>query len=285
MPEIAAPVAVVAPATEVIVDDSADKSCLAFVHIPKAAGSNVEGRIADAFGYHQVVENPGDCISMRKIEKNVRFWGMCDDRLTCESKRVCGFSNADCCYTNKSFRPKPQKGSSDDRCSFWHFPPALDPVLASAYRDSCDAFCVVREPLSRFLSHWRWRHLGKTGCSPEALEKFTKDKLAILETAVLHEDCHFVPQVYYAFDNGDPSGRRICKHIHKLETLNDAFPELMKKYDLEKVKLKGHSRSSKACKIEPTEETVRLVKEYYAQDYKAFGDALDADSCLCHMQR
>ncbi|CAK9038094.1 FHA domain-containing protein [Durusdinium trenchii] len=68
------------------------KSCLSFVHIPKAGGSNIEGIIARAYGYNQVVENPGDCISMRKIEKDVRFWGMCDDRLRCETKKHCGWS-------------------------------------------------------------------------------------------------------------------------------------------------------------------------------------------------
>lgn len=214
---------------------------------------------------------------MRKIEKKVRFWGMCDDRLKCETKKNCGWSGADCCYVNKSFVPKPEGKTGDDRCSFWHFPPALDPTMAAAYNDNCECFVVVREPFSRFMSHWKWRHLEKTGCSAGALEKFTKDKMEKLKKYPLHEDCHFVPQVQYAFQNGDPSAPRICKHIMKLEKLNEEFPALVKPYGLEKVQLgKGKSRSSStSCKIEPTAETVRLVKEYYAADYEAFGYSKD----------
>ncbi|CAE7463264.1 unnamed protein product [Symbiodinium natans] len=268
-----APVLAPAPPATVSAADAPLKSCLAFVHIPKAAGSNVEGVIARAFGYNQVVENPGDCISMRKIEKTVRFWGMCDDRLQCESKKLCGWSGADCCYVNKSFVPQPTPNKGVDRCSFWHFPPAYDAQLAKTYSEDCDSFCVVREPLSRFLSHWRWRHFSKPAdCSPEVLEKYTKEKLAQAREDVLLEDCHFTPQVYYAFQNGDPKAPRICRHIIKLEHLDAEFAPLMAQYNLEKVHLgKGKSRSSKKCDIVPTEATLQLVKEFYAEDYKAFG--------------
>jgi len=249
------------------------KSCLAFVHIPKAAGSNVEGVIARAFGYNQVVENPGDCISMRKIEKVVRFWGMCDDRLQCETKKHCGWSGADCCYVNKSFVPPPTPNKGVDRCSFWHFPPAWDAQLAKAYSEDCDSFCVVREPLSRFLSHWRWRHFSKpSDCSPEVLEKYTQEKLGQAREDALLEDCHFTPQVYYAFQNGDHTAPRICRHIIKLEHLDAEFAPLMAQYNLEKVHLgKGKSRSSKKCDIVPTDATLKLIKDFYAADYKAFG--------------
>mmetsp|Transcript_35254 Transcript_35254/g.56705 ORF Transcript_35254/g.56705 Transcript_35254/m.56705 type:complete len:394 (+) Transcript_35254:119-1300(+) len=249
------------------------KSCLSFIHIPKAGGSNVEGLIARAFGYNQVVENPGDCISMRKIEKDVRFWGMCDDRLKCETKKGCGWSNADCCYVNASFEPQPPKNTGKDRCSFWHFPPSLDPLLASAYTKDCDAFCVVRDPVTRFLSHWRWRHLGKTGCSTEALEKYTKEKLELAkDKEILLEDCHFNTQVSYAFYGGNPANERICRHIIKLENLREELPPLLKKYNLDKIKVgKSKSRASQGCDIKPTEETMRLIKEFYAEDFKAFG--------------
>ncbi|CAJ1445736.1 unnamed protein product [Effrenium voratum] len=213
---------------------------------------------------------------MRKIEKHVRFWGMCDDRLRCETKKNCGWSGADCCYVNKSFEPRPKPNSGVDRCSFWHFPPALDPQLAAAYTDECDAFCVVREPFGRFLSHWRWRELRNkpSGCSAEALEKYTKEKLTrAKEHDVLLEDCHFVPQVFYAFHGGNPANGRICRHIIKLEHLQQEFPPIMEKYALQKVKLgKGKSRSSGACDVTPTDETIRMIKEeFYAEDYKAFG--------------
>ena len=36
-------------------------------------------------------------------------------------------------------------------------PKNLGPEIAeaSAYTKDCDAFCVVRDPVTRFLSHWR----------------------------------------------------------------------------------------------------------------------------------
>eukprot|EP00438_Fugacium_kawagutii_P006794 Skav218522 [mRNA] locus=scaffold2478:211035:211688:- [translate_table: standard] len=209
---------------------------------------------------------------MRKIEKEVRFWGMCDDRLTCETKKQCGWSQADCCYINQSFEPQPKRPTANDRCSFWHFPPSLDPQLAMAYTKDCDAFCVVRDPVTRYLSHWRWRHLKQTGCSTDALEKFTKEKLGLANSKEpLLEDCHFTPQVHYAFYGGNPAASRICRHIIKLENLSHELPPLLKKYNLEKIKVgNSKSRASQGCDIKPTTETLRLIQEFYAEDFKAF---------------
>lgn len=115
--------------------------------------------------------------------------------------------------------------------------------------------------------------MSKTGCSAEALEQYTKEKLGLAqEKEVLLEDCHFTPQVFYAFYGGNPANKRICRHIVKLENLRDEFPPLLEKYNLNKINVgKSKSRSSKGCDITPTEETKRLVKEFYADDFKAFG--------------
>jgi len=49
-------------------------------------------------------------------------------------------------------------------------PKNLGPEIAeaSAYTKDCDAFCVVRDPVTRFLSHWRCHGSGieAVGCMP-----------------------------------------------------------------------------------------------------------------------
>eukprot|EP00439_Symbiodinium_sp_Y106_P069756 s4835_g12.t1 len=136
---------------------------------------------------------------------------------------------------------------------------------AESYNSDCDSFCVVRNPLDRFLSHWRWRHVQDKAekCSAEFLENYTKEKLTRAHAQdVLLEDCHFVPQVLYTYKKGDSSGPRICKHILKLEELREGFDLLMASYNLTKVKLGTRkTRRSPACNITPTAATLQMIED------------------------
>ncbi|CAE8646670.1 unnamed protein product, partial [Polarella glacialis] len=177
-------------------EPTASKGCLSFIHIPKTGGSSIEFLAAEAYQMKGVaLSSPlewGDCKAMAKKNPH-RLWGMCDQELKCENLKGCGISSADCCHINKTFEPAVKKGNSNEKCSMWHFPPGLDPILSKSML-TCDTFCVVRDPVSKFVSHWKWRNLGRTGCSSEAFAQYVVEELQKTREDILHEDCHFTPQ-------------------------------------------------------------------------------------------
>merc|ERR1712217_136306 len=95
---------------------------------PKVAGTSIE-KLARA--------------NTNKIE-----WGKYDKVLTCK-------------HPFKHMPPQNENQTDcrlDDgeSCPLWHTPPRVDAVLAAAYA-GCDTFCIVRHPVDRMLSEFRWQ--------------------------------------------------------------------------------------------------------------------------------
>ena len=185
------------------------QECLKFIHIPKNAGSTV----------------------YEEAEKYKYGWSVDDHTLKCLRGEKCtnyGFTRP-CC------RPKQSK----DRCSIWHFPPAEDSVLAERYA-RCKTFCIIRNPLGRFISEYKWhilrwskgsknkRHKNLI-CSPAALENYFEEvkRGGRLNFA---DDCHLLPQVKYVFSND--LQRLHCNHVLRYENLTSEFNAIMKAYGL-----------------------------------------------------
>jgi len=198
-----------------------------------------------------------------------RFWGACDDQIQCSSDNA---TSTHCHFTTRA--------GALGRCSRWHVPPGLDVTVAASYTrnpfdksSTCDTFCVVRDPMQRSLSQFSWDIRFWEGneerCNAESFEDWAARKLTGLNLGV---DCHYVPQVYYVFENGDyKHGRQICRHVIKTDDLETKFPSLMKQYDLD-VELAGPQlHSFGKCDLTPTPKTVEMVKTFYAGDYSAFG--------------
>ena len=145
--------------------------------------------------------------------------------------------------------------------------------IRSTNRPHVTLFCVLRDPMQRFLSQFSWDIRFWEGneerCNAESFEDWAARKLTGLNLGV---DCHYVPQVYYVFENGDyKHGRQICRHVIKTDDLETKFPSLMKQYDLD-VELAGpHWHFFGKCDLTPTPKTVEMVKTFYAGDYSAFG--------------
>ena len=107
--------------------------CLKFIHIPKTAGSAVE-------------------IVGKRFKRAKITWGFSDRRfLRCTNQTICvhtmEFMPRKCCG--------PKWPITKFSCSLWHYPPSADPLLATIYA-TCATFCVVRDPIRRFLSEYFW---------------------------------------------------------------------------------------------------------------------------------
>ena len=90
------------------------------------------------------------------------------------------------------------QSSNRTHCSPWHAPPSLNPGYYSGRR----VFCVVRHPLDRLISEYRWRwftrirRFGHLPCNAAQLNMFVMRFLST-ESAMdnKHMGCHMIPQV------------------------------------------------------------------------------------------
>merc|ERR1712032_1033284 len=186
----------------------------------------------------------------------------------------CGWSNAQCCWAGKYLKHLPLgvvKGGDHDRCSRWHMPPAYDPVLWEQYQE-CDTFCVVRHPVERMISHWKFRNDARD-CNQEALSRWILPKLSSLKSNRLLQDCHFLPQVDYVFSTNYSfqSGLRTCKHVLRSENLSAEWNALLVAYGYTDVPRLPATVNSRHCKISAPTDVERLIREIYADDFKVFG--------------
>lgn len=218
--------------------------CLNFLHIPKTAGTTIEG--------------------VKERYRTTLAWGR-EDFANMKCRRPIKDKHSSCQIEDES--------GHIGHCSAWHVPPAYDSVLAQYY-STCDTFCVVRNPLTKALSEYVSR--GKA-CDVKDFESSIEDKLTSLRsnrpnltTDPFQDDCHWVSQVKYT------GHKTFCQRVLKYETLESDFGTLMRDYGFNLTLSSSPARNAKHCDLshhvaEVSQKTVDLIKQLYAEDYIEFG--------------
>lgn len=256
--------------------------CLSLIHIPKTGGAAMEITRSLAAGIptlytsqcHAAVEKHRAKMTIANVtaagDMLGRMWGACDDQLKC-SFPVGNSSQCLLSHVSVENSPSTMDTTGGTACSKWHIPPGLDATVAASLT-SCDPFCVVRSPMERLISEFTWQRYKHGCCDPACFEEFVASKLT---SPLGIDDCHFVPQVFYVFEQGDhKNGKQICKHILQYHQINDIFPALMTRYGLDTLHLNKRihaHQDRKICDLTPTAATLEMVRNFYAADYEAFG--------------
>jgi Sulfotransferase family. len=133
-------------------------------------------------------------------------------------------------------------------------------------------FAVVRHPVDRLLSEYRWTHRETEPTNLPDVNDWLQETLAIVADDITHQDNHFRPMVTFF----DPS---IAVEIFPIEhSLNAICSYFLNNSDQPLVSKAKHLKDSRTfpnsdklanAKLSP--ESLALICRFYAQDFLAFG--------------
>eukprot|EP00035_Acanthoeca_spectabilis_P038980 m.57940 g.57940 ORF g.57940 m.57940 type:complete len:765 (+) comp9381_c0_seq2:178-2472(+) len=259
------------------------QSDVTFVHVPKTAGTTIEGlarkRLGVIWGH----------------DYDMKRW----DQLKAASEEKSSYPKVD--SVNTSIRVCSGTCPCHQGCCWWHVPPKflLDwrPYYTAPYR-----FCLVRNPFKRMLSQYSW--LGSAHCpsTPDELKKRDVWLQKHLRQFQAGEhwvgDCHFIPQHWYIASNvdmpwmktlldrptaSDTALRTIrnhpppseaeswqCNVVLRFENMTTDL-ETFKSWTNVDVVPNYHKPSTEKCSNALAPETVRLIRDVYADDFDRYG--------------
>uniref|UniRef100_A0A7S1BA71 Uncharacterized protein n=1 Tax=Corethron hystrix TaxID=216773 RepID=A0A7S1BA71_9STRA len=227
-------------------NSSRNKRVLSFVHIPKTAGSSIEGlgfegRLTDEQMQHWGLFT--FCNPLR-LRKSVARWWMNCNRET------------------------------ENTCVPWHNPEKLHSLYDN--NDEVTTFCVIRNPLDRLLSIFKYNNgQGRKICTVTAFNRWTENIIHRLKNDEAPPMmCHLLQQTSYP-----------CERKLLFENLATEFDALMAEFGMN-ITLSDsnaiHERSSKTCgnlkasDLFPKVHT--LVSKHYASDLSLHTKLLEEKS-------
>eukprot|EP00040_Diaphanoeca_grandis_P035157 m.220449 g.220449 ORF g.220449 m.220449 type:complete len:766 (-) comp33315_c5_seq1:107-2404(-) len=260
---------------------------MSFVHIPKTAGTAVEG-LAKQFGYvwgHDYDSRRWDLIKALEKTDTAALARLPEIPTNIDDIRVCTKG----CPCSKG-------------CCWWHVPPRFVADWRPYYRYPIK-FCIVRNPFERVLSQYAWNG-GQCPNTQELLEKrnerINRDLKQFKSRNYAMQDCHYLPQSWYVaghigkawmekvWENKDlsevltqqqsspismaeaQSCNFVLRHKHlkaDLDVLSD-FAGSDVRLPERKTEHKSYSQK---CDTKMSRETIDLVLEIYKEDFDRFG--------------
>lgn len=200
-----------------------------------------EKKIETFMEFIHIPKNAGTTIENVAIEKGVR-WGR--------------------------FKPEHRHFLNKYECNYWHIPPKHF-NSGNFYQHSEDNFCVIRNPFSRIISEYAYRHSNQLGKNnAKDLNKWIEQVLTdhnVNNTG--GTDCHLLPQHNYIYD--DVNDVHTCTHLLRFEHLEEDFNDLMKKekYDL-KLSKKDNVSKFDLTEADITAANKARIRKMYARDFE-----------------
>lgn len=162
------------------------------------------------------------------------------------------------------FKPEHQNFLNDPICNYWHVPPVY--FNKGSFYDTDNTFCVIRDPFSRIISEYAYRHKDDPNMdNAKNLNAWIREVLTEENVKRGKFDCHLLPQSEYIYD--DVADVYTCDNILRFEHLEADFNNLMSKenYDL-KLTEKSNKTNFNLRKSDIDESNVKLIERLYARD-------------------
>jgi hypothetical protein len=138
-------------------------------------------------------------------------------------------------------------------CSFWHHHQLVEALYKYAKK-----FCVIRDPVDRLLSEYRWQRLPD---DPNRLNKILAQWKTEIEQNPFFSDNHFAPQHLFAEQ---------CDHVLLFDCLEQEVMNLVQQYGIPTRRLVvQHQTSQKYHHIRKdniSPENMAWIQSYYAKD-------------------
>lgn len=148
-------------------------------------------------------------------------------------------------------------------CAFWHEHAPVLTVMPGA-----SSFCVVRDPIARLLSEYRYRSL------PDDVNVFNatlRDWRARIAKSAYFMQNHFRQQVMFA---------RQCTHCLLVDELDTTLPALLRRYHITPRPMRHANRSKRYSVVTGraslSADNLAWVNEFYRDDFVLFKRLLRA---------
>jgi len=271
---------------------SSDGKCLKFMHIPKTGGTAINSiglqKPKGQRPFHSLMELVFDGIAADEGDHSKTAGQIFDE----SHANVTAYPKFFWEHTHKYlWRPMPDKMAA---CTV-HTPP-VENVTKDYFSDGCTNFCVIRDPLERFISTFKFNFeslqklerydIAGRQCTIETFEKFAGKYLGDIGKIQVSgtygiptaSDCHFVPQVYmvYGAKSKARAKTQYCHRILNASRLDNDFDGLMKEFGRDE-RLKDASAAfhsdSMRCPFDRRDvkqATKDKLFQIYQADYEAF---------------
>lgn len=259
--------------------DNAGK-CLKFIHNPRTGGSSIDSLNLNLpksqRAYQTLMEGPLDRAAGSSFFPNLTSGQLFDQAHGAElSDEASGLASYLYGFyipvLNFRFVSWPHPlDNYIQTCQDLHTPPHYDAQVEAFFSEpGCTNFCVVRDPLKRIISTYKFRSFGP--CTEAGFDQWVMNTFPLTEPITF---CHGYPQIEYVYNavTKDKATKQWCHRILRLENFTQDYNSLMTEFG-RPLRMTTHLFSG-GCRLDVSKistEAKDKIYNYYRADYDAFG--------------